>query len=251
MPHNNNQSYSHKRTHQVKEPLNEQDSGKWMITFADLLALLITFFVLLYSMSFVEENNWQNVTRSLSQKLNPNKIVLFTQLSEDKTVTRKEVKSAEALRYLFAVLVDKLNNVPSLKNDVILRSKEDRLIIVLLGDSIFAPAKATLDQGMIVNVFQPLGQALSSIDNEVSIISYTDPRPIKTEQFPSNWELSIERANTIAIALRNAGYANKMIVLGRASSTFDTLLPGVPYEQRLRLARRTEIIIRKKQADHF
>ena len=45
----------------------------WMITFADLTALMLTFFVLLFSMSKVETSTWEAIVDSLKHELNPSK----------------------------------------------------------------------------------------------------------------------------------------------------------------------------------
>ncbi len=49
----------------------KSDPNTWMVIFADLLALLLTFFVLMFSMSSVQVAEWQAIVTSLSENLNP------------------------------------------------------------------------------------------------------------------------------------------------------------------------------------
>ncbi len=57
--------------HEIAMPPKQKVSQAWLITFTDLTALMLTFFVLLFSMSEVRQGAWDAVVQSLSVKLNP------------------------------------------------------------------------------------------------------------------------------------------------------------------------------------
>src|SRR3546814_1706569 len=48
---------------------SEDNAQAWLLIFTDLTALMLTFFVLLFSMSSIQESDWQNLVDSLSTKL--------------------------------------------------------------------------------------------------------------------------------------------------------------------------------------
>jgi len=67
-------------------------------------------------------------------------------------------------------------------------------------------------------MFRQIGQALARLPNAVRIEGHTDNRPIVTEQYPSNWELSTARATAVVAFLVDEGYvtADRLSVAGYA-----------------------------------
>ena len=74
-------------------------------------------------------------------------------------------------------------------------------------------------------------------------MGHTDPRPITSDRFASNWELSLSRAANIAAVLENVGYDRPVTVRGYASARFDDISETVPISERLDLSRRVDIVI--------
>jgi type VI secretion system protein ImpK len=73
----------------------------------------------------------------------------------------------------------------------------DRSVVTILGDGLFKPGEATIgsdDQGLLNRI----ADALKSVPGEVDVIGHTDNVPIRTLRFPSNWELSKARAESVA-----------------------------------------------------
>ena len=73
----------------------------------------------------------------------------------------------------------------------------DRSVVTILGDGLFKPGEATLgseDQGLLNRI----ADALRGVPGEVDVIGHTDNIPIRTLRFPSNWELSRARAESVA-----------------------------------------------------
>src|SRR5262249_15277596 len=75
--------------------------------------------------------------------------------------------------------------------------RPDRSIVTILGGGLFKPGDATVsgdDQWLLARI----GEALVKVPGQVEVIGHTDSAPIRTLRFPSNWELSKARAESVA-----------------------------------------------------
>lgn len=217
-------------------------NNAWMVTLADLLALILTFFVLLYSMSVVYTAPWEKVTHSLSQRLNPKPLRPDPQPVSDLATPGLQRKTAENLDYLHGIIREKIRRQPDFT--AALQRHDDRLVISLDSDVYFRPGEAEL-QRSVLPVVAALSNTLGHISNRIDVYGHTDPRPINTTLFPSNWELSLARAATIADAIARAGYRSPIRSFGLASARFDEISADLLVWERYRLARRVDIVIRE------
>lgn len=58
----------------IQMPKDEPPKAAWMVTFTDLVSLMLTFFVLLFSMSSLQMDEWDAMIDTLTQSLNPGKV---------------------------------------------------------------------------------------------------------------------------------------------------------------------------------
>lgn len=212
----------------------------WLVTFTDLVSLILTFFVLLFSMSNVNVGDWQNIIDSLSRTLRPTpeKIVKAqTATFNIGTIYRRQ---AIDLNYLSSVIEEGIKDI-ELLSDTQVMLLEDRLVIALPGDLLFQPGRAEMTERAREAMFV-FGGLLGNIDNEIGVNGHTDPAPPAGSEYASNWELSTGRAAAVANALRAAGYKNDIIAFGYAASRYNQL-PRVADETRRALARRVDIVV--------
>lgn len=222
------------------------DDQAWMLTFADLLSLVLTFFVLLYSMSVIQMQKWEEIVESLSQRLNPDRIVEES-YSVDFTISSVEEEQAADLSYLYGIIYEKFSHIPELANTQLLL-QDDRLVISLPGDTLFNPGAAALNEKAYREIAL-IGESLSALNNKIEVYGHTDPTPLSGEgSFPSNWELSLSRALTIAGELQRAGYTHPVTAIGLGASRFNELPRDIPEQTRYRMARRVDIIVRQTAA---
>jgi type VI secretion system protein ImpK len=95
--------------------------------------------------------------------------------------------------------------------------RPDRSIVTILGDSLFKPGEiaiATDRQGLLDRV----GQALAGLPGHIDVIGHTDGTPIRTLRFPSNWELSKARAESVARMLTVRVPASRIALDGRGET---------------------------------
>ena len=110
----------------------------WLITFADLVALLITFFVMMFATQKVDVGKWESLVDTLSRRLNPNQTILIARPSAGRNPELLSPDRAINLDYLEAVINDKRRAAPELAG-LDLRRREDRLVITLPAELLFKP----------------------------------------------------------------------------------------------------------------
>ena len=220
--------------------MESKQNTAWLITFTDLVSLMLTFFVLLFSMSSVKTDHWNSVIDALSQSLNATSSRAHKAATSNFNISTLFRKRAINLDYLTSVLQDASSKDELLAGDQLMRL-DDRLVVALPGDLLFKPGSAVLTDKAKKTLFN-LGGLLRNIGNQVGINGHTDPTPPTGKTFTSNWELSIARAAAVANALRRSGYTDGIIAFGYASSRFNEL-PKMSEAKRHALGRRVDLVI--------
>ena len=216
----------------------------WLIIFADLLALLLTFFVLMFSMSSVQVSEWQAVVESLSENLNPSRAQIQEENWQNIEAAMVAQKEALSLSYLKKVFEDKLQYDPILRRSSV-TLLDDRLAITLPADLIFEKGQSDFSRDAYKSM-RELGASLQSIQNKITVVGHTDLEPTSGRYYPTNWELSLVRAISVARLVEQAGYTQNIETFGNGSSRFDELDENIPLDGRYLLARRVDIFIHRE-----
>ncbi|WP_419902508.1 flagellar motor protein MotB [Kiloniella sp.] len=216
--------------------------SNWMVTFTDLVALMLTFFVLLYSMSVMEEKKWRNLVDSLSSSLKIERMVLEPKPMKSLTMEPVDFIPGEDLDYLTTLIGEKLKDDPVLSKAILTRL-EDRLVISLPGDLLFLPGQVKpLDKAEAILV--RLGRVLSFISNKIEIAGHADPSGKQNEgSYSSNWPLSLARADYVAGLLEKTGYKNTILSRGYGDSRYDKITDRLSETLKIKLARRVDIVV--------
>ncbi|MCW9033378.1 MAG: flagellar motor protein MotB [Alphaproteobacteria bacterium] len=217
-----------------------KSSKAWMVTFTDLVSLMLTFFVLLFSMSSVKVDKWDEMINALSKSLNPQLEERVTQPTAQFNISTVFRKRAINLEYLHAVIEEKLEPGSALSKTE-LKLLDDRLVISLPGDLFFNPGSAVLSKAAQEAMFE-LGGVLRNVDNLIGVNGHTDPVPLKSALYESNWELSLGRAISVSNALRRAGYTEEIMAFGYADSKIQASQDLSEAEQNV-LARRVDVVV--------
>ena len=221
-------------------PPPQAPSKAWMVTFTDLVSLMLTFFVMLFAMSTVKVDKWETMIDALSQTLNPARIKTVAAATAKYNIATIFRKRAINLDYLAAVLEETMSADEVLARSRIMRL-EDRLILALPTDLLFEPGRAVLSPRARTALFN-LGGVLRNIGNQIGINGHTDPVAPDGDRFASNWELSLARSIAVANALRRSGYTEDVIAYGFSDSRYDQLSDLSPAERQA-VARRVDLII--------
>lgn len=182
----------------------------WMITFADLLGIMVSFFILLYSMSSPRDDAFRTMAASLNARLSPDRAALPRAASEG---VRPSAPRAIDLDYLDAIIADKAAD-SAFADAVILRG-DDRLLLAVAPDRLFSGAVIGAAGRRAIS---DLAQAMRFVANRVEIVGHVDPAGIGA------WEQGVARAQAVAAAFRVAGYERP--VAARAAAANESLRAG-------------------------
>ena len=212
----------------------------WMISLADLLALMLTFFVLLFSMNAVQYADWQPVVSSFRKQFNPRAAEVRPTPDQGTSIGRF-VATGASLDYLAAIFRDKLV-APEWRGARLTRLA-DRIVLSLPADLVFESGRAEPGE-QATALIAALSEHLAQIGNRIEIAGHSDPAPTgAASPYASNWELSLHRAAAVGERFRAAGYPRPIRVVGYADGRFGDLSPDLPVDERNRLARRVDIAI--------
>lgn len=170
----------------------EPSSPFWMTTYADMVTLLLTFFVLIVSMSEVEVKRFKE---ALSHFKGRRSVLQFESMVPP---TRPEESTEE----IYLAREEKLQELAQYLKETNLQDKihvnvTERGVHVSIVDSVvFASGEAELLYSARA-VLAKVGEILTPLAKLVIVEGHTDDRPISTSQFPSNWELSGARAASV------------------------------------------------------
>jgi chemotaxis protein MotB len=175
----------------------------WLMTYGDMMSLLLTFFVLIVSFSSIQEAKFQEAAASLRAAfgvlmqqpsvINMNQPIIPRAFEKQREDILTEVRKLEQV--LLDLQMDRQVDVTVSDQGVTLRIASSQL---------FDSGKADL-KPQTRTVLETLGQFLRKFPNTVWVEGHTDSVPIRNDRFPSNWELSAGRAAAVARFFEGSG----------------------------------------------
>lgn len=218
-----------RRRRYVEEPAN---NDRWLISYADFITLLFAFFVVMYSISSINEGKYRVLSDSLmwafrqtpksmdpvqvgqpaKADIPPNRSfiqrpnVLDTPAIEvlpDERTARRGIEDAHFMGRMADELRRALAELMEL--DLVTVRYNHLWLEVEIRDSVLFPSGSAILQPRAVPVMKSVAAILRDYQNAVRVEGFTDDRPIDTLMYPSNWELSTARASSVVRLLVSAG----------------------------------------------
>ena len=218
----------------------DETSVGWILIFTDMVALLLSFFVMLFSMSAVPVNEWETTIDILEEALN-----LTSEEEKDPTedynISSVLLERARTnVNYLLPIIEPKIKQDEIIKDSPIILL-DDRIVISLSGDLLFASGKAELTKKARKALFN-LGGVLRNIRNTIGVYGYSEDEKFDRDKYSSDWELSLARAVSVANELKRAGYMEEILSFGYGGAR-SFKLANVSKDRRQSLSRRVDIVI--------
>lgn len=168
---------------------------RWLLTYADMITLLLVFFIVLYALSKINEQRYKSLMQALRAALTGRSVSSVghthslakynppnPQPSPD---NNSEFRLLAALRQ--AVARDHL------QGQISVAIVPQGVMVEIKSGVLFATGQATIEP-RAARVLTDVGRVLSAVPNQVVVQGFTDDRPIDTAEFRSNWDLSAVRA---------------------------------------------------------
>jgi chemotaxis protein MotB len=183
-------------------PKVDEGAPKWVVTFGDLMSLLLCFFVLLLSFSEMDRQKYKQVAGSMEKAFGIQRKNRVMEIPKGMKLIAKDFdQEAIATRIkedlgkeIDALLDDQLEN---LKDQINVESGENEVIIRLMGESTFDSGKAEIRQ-RLKPLLLKVGAILKSSAGDISIAGHTDNVPIRKGPYRTNLRLSAARASAVA-----------------------------------------------------
>ena len=185
-------------------PIYDSDPSEdtsWLVTYGDMVTLLMVFFVLMFSASKINEEKYDLVAQSISQGFDsPGPDASTNPTTAASQTVESPLEEAKAK-------IDELVIERNLQGEMSASLSPYGLKIELSSNSLFNSGSADVKGSMKSSLTDLSGiiQGLGEEDYIVEVEGHTDNVPIKTAKFPSNWELSSLRAVNVAKLFESMG----------------------------------------------
>lgn len=207
------------------EDQEEQEAGAppWVVTFGDMMSLLLTFFVLLLSFSEIDRVAFAQIMGSLKEAFGVQTIEIMTNPHSD-----KEVKPVpESGNASGSDLLDRLNSIfpgAFAGGSVVVNEgsgEPARFTVNVQGEMLFDSGESTLRPEFLPTLDRVCGLMKDDFpEMRLQVFGHTDNRPISTLRFRNNWELSASRAvSVITRLIHQCGIdPHRLVAIGYADS---------------------------------
>lgn len=268
-----------------KAEAEHENHERWVISYADFITLLFAFFVVMYSISSVNEGKYKVLSDSLVTVFNAQSRTI-----DPMTVGEQQVRSSndqliqlpvpgeypakDDYKYTVEGVFDEVD-ARSLRQGKLRDNEVDRLsklseqmaitleqqirsgavevksngewIEVNIQASVLFPSGSASLQTPARDILARVASVLKDSSNPIHVEGYTDDLPIETPQFPSNWELSAARAASVVRLFQELNLApSRLAAVGYAE--FHPVADNKTEEGRAR-NRRISLVISKNAAE--
>jgi len=254
------------RQNRKRRPGNQVPA--WIVTFADLATLLLTFFILLLSFAELDVEKYRAMANSMSVAFGSGNVLAdgvggspLTLIESDtvslpepsETETREPefideraegaapTKVSAGVIELASRLVQELE--PEVASGALSVNYDPHKVVIRFSEeATFRSGEAAIKPKM-VPIIERVVDVLAACTGDVLVSGYTDDRPISSSRYRSNWDLSAARAVSVVheLVLNRKIPAERVVAAGRAET--NPLAPNDSPENRA-LNRRVEIAIR-------
>lgn len=215
-----------------KKDEEHENLERWLLTYADLITLLLAFFIMLYTFSKQDAQKYSEVTGHLK--------AIFSGTSG---IHNGGEKGKEEIKGYIEEKLKTIARLENLQNNISVFSDERGIVIRILDSAFFDEGRADLKE-KARQTLDRLIPVLQSVSNHIRIEGHTDNVPIYNYEFKSNWELSVRRATEVVRYLIERGGIPPIRVSAAGYAEYRPVTTNDTPEGRA-LNRRIEIIVVK------
>ena len=249
----------------------EKGGAGWIMTFADLMSLLMCFFVLLLSFSELDIQKYKQVAGSMKDAFGiqrkiksdvipkgtsmvtdkfspgrPDPNVLINEMRQDTTDDLKEDLDVDSIE-----LQEQANELAEILKRLLDEEIEEGIIDIILEQnrvSIRISEKDSFPSGSayinkaFLPVLEKITKALNISEGRIIVGGHTDSVPISTREYPSNWVLSAARAASVVHVLSDFGLKESANIEIRAYADTKPIVDDTIVQNRGK-NRRIEIVV--------
>lgn len=228
------------------------DEATWLVTYADLVTIMLVFFILLYTLVSLETERYKHAVETVKVHLKDTEALIgLMELmeipeSEDNQITIEDITGLRKRDEALFEDIQKFSSTGGHHKSISTRILDGKIIVSIKGKALFPSGTASLNAEATL-IFDEIMQILADYpDYNINIKGHTDNIPISTSMFPSNWELSAIRATTVLKYLVSKGISPERMT----ATGYGDVLPLVPNtsDENRAQNRRVEFVLEKKEA---
>ena len=169
---------------------------RWLLTYADLITLLMAFFVILYALAVTDHTKVSDLENALRNAFNITSGAGQTALNGAPNVL---VGGATPVDFALIEMQKQIEEAAKEANGegAVSTKMTERGLVVSLASSAFFDAGGAYLKPDAIKIMKKVASNLKRSNRNILVEGHTDDTPINTRQFPSNWELSTARATTV------------------------------------------------------
>ena len=194
-----------------RRPEEHENHERWLVSYADFITLLFAFFVVMYSISSVNEGKYKVLSQALVGVFNdPERSLKPIPIGDERPLTVKPaeplVSDSEQTEAAIGQANDPLQTIADsvrdafgdlIKSDQLTVRGNELWIEIELKSSLLFGSGDAMPSDTAFAIVEKVAKILKPFDNPVHVEGFTDNQPIRTAQYPTNWELSTARAASI------------------------------------------------------
>jgi chemotaxis protein MotB len=201
-----------------RAPEEHENHERWLVSYADFITLLFAFFVVMYSISSVNEGKYKVLSDALVGVFNDQQRTLkpipigderprttqpATPLNTESDEPDAAVGESDALKTITDDVRTAFGDLIA-ADQLTVRGNELWIEIELKSGLLFGSGDA-IPSDRAFDIVEKVAGILKPFANPVHVEGFTDNQPIRTAQYPTNWELSSARASSIVRMLAMDG----------------------------------------------
>jgi chemotaxis protein MotB len=182
-----------------KKEEDHDNLERWLITYSDLITLLLAFFIMMYTFSKQDAQKYQEVSEYLRAIFSGGTAMLRTGAAGDSKLVIPPPKVGSDIQEVARQLEKEIQGMAEAMNPeqkISVLSDERGMVIRIMDRAFFDPGRAEL-KDIAKNALMKIAPIIKASDNQIRIEGHTDNVPISTDEFKSNWELSVRRATEV------------------------------------------------------
>jgi len=221
--------------HFAEQAMDDGESPMWLITYSDMATLLLTFFILYYSIAAQNLGKFKEAILEESEQ----NLGLLELIDKTKIKTSLQNFTGFKSNNIF----NDINNFATDENNLGITQNNSKIVIRIPGRSLFQSASAVLEKRGWPLLTEAAGIFKKYPNYKIHIQGHTDDNSISTEKFPTNWELSATRATAVLRFFMDKGLDPGRLTATGYADTFP-LVPNTTPEGRAS-NRRVEFVLEK------
>jgi len=184
----------------LKKKQEAENSERWLLTYSDLITLLMIFFVVMYASSSISTTKYAALAKSLNSVLAGGSNII----GSDGSTVSTDIIPSEATPEMAES--QKLTNLKEEVDGILSESGvgtsvqtniEERGLVITFSDSVFFESGQAAIRPELRGTVDKLAISLKAMANLIRVEGHTDNVPVKNSNFSSNWQLSAVRAANV------------------------------------------------------